>query len=59
MLKTIGSIRSVANLKETKGKASGDSVVGNSMVGSGEATNQTNPIKEKKQAKTTKFKNLV
>ena len=54
MLKIIGSIGSVANPKETEDEASG-----NSIVGSNEVTNQINPIEEKKQAKTTKSKNLV
>ena len=45
---------SATNPKKTKGKASG-----NNMIGDGEATNQTNSMKEKKQVKTTKFKNLV
>ena len=55
MLKTIGSTGSVANPKETKGKASSDSVVGN-LVGGGEAIN---PTKGKNQAKMTKSKILV
>ena len=38
MLKTTGSIGSVADLKETKGKAGGNSVVGDSVVDDGEAT---------------------
>ena len=56
MLKTTGSTESAANLKETEGEVSGNSVVGNSMVGGGEATN---PIKGKNQAKTTKSKILI
>ena len=56
MLKTIGSIGSAANTKETEGKVGGNNVVGNRMVDSGEATN---PTKEKNQAKTTKSKILV
>ena len=47
MLKTTKSIESEANLKETKGKASYNSVISHSMVSGGEATNQTNSIKEK------------
>ena len=34
-------------------------MVGNSIIGGGEATNQTNFIKRKNQAKTTKSKILV
>ena len=59
MLKITGSIESVANLKETKSKADGNNVVGNSMVDGSEATNQANSTKRKNQAKTTKSKILV
>ena len=55
MLKTTGSTGSAANLEEIEGKVCGDSVVGNSIVGGGEATNST---KGKNQAKTTKSKIL-
>ena len=55
MLKTIGSIGSATNLKETEGNVSGNSMVGD-LVGGGEATN---PSKGKNQAKTTKSKILV
>ena len=54
MLKATGSTGSAISPKETKGKAGG-----NNIVGSIEATNQTNPTKGKKQAKMTKSKNLV
>ena len=33
MLKTTGSIESVANLKDTKSKNGGNNVIGNSMIG--------------------------
>ena len=56
MLKTTRSAGSVANPEETKGEVSGNSVIGNSMVSGGEATNST---KGKNQAKTTKSKILV
>ena len=56
MLKTIGSTGSAANPNETESKVDGDSVVGKSMVGGGEATNLT---KRKNQAKITKSKILV
>ena len=39
MLKTIGSIRFIANHKETKGKAGGNGMVGNRMVDGNEVTN--------------------
>ena len=39
ILKTIGSTRSTTNLKKTKAKAGGNSVVGNNLVGGGEVTN--------------------
>ena len=52
MLKTTGSIGSIASPEETKGGVGGDNVV--NVVGGGEATN---PIKGKNLAKTTKFKN--
>ena len=54
MLKIIGNTRFVVNPKETKGEAGS-----NSMVDGGEATNQTNSTKRKKQPKTTKSKILV
>ena len=56
ILKTTGSTGSAAHPEETEGEVGGDSVVGNSMVGGGEATN---PTKGKNQAKTTKSKILV
>ena len=56
MLKTTRNTGSAANLKETKGKNGGNSVVGDGMVGGGKATNST---KRKNQAKITKFKILV
>ena len=56
MLKTTGSTGSAANPKETKGEVGGDSMVGNSIVGGGEAINFT---KGKNQAKMTKSKILV
>ena len=56
MLKITRSTGSATNSKESKGKVRGNSVVGNSMVGSGEATN---PTKGKNQAKMTKSKILV
>ena len=59
MLKTIGNTRSAANPKETKGNASSNSVVGNSIVCIGKATRQTNSTKRKKQEKITKSKNLI
>ena len=40
MLKTIGSIGSATNLKETEGKVGSDSMIGN-MVDDDEATNPT------------------
>ena len=59
MLKTIKSTGSIADLKRTKSKTSGDSMVGNNVVGGGEVTNQANSTKRKNQAKTTKSKILV
>ena len=56
MLKTTESIWFAANPKKTKDEVGGNSVVGDSMVSGGEATN---PIKGKNQAKTTKSKILV
>ena len=56
MLKTTGSTGSAANYKETEGEVGGDSVVGNSIISDGEATN---PTKGKNQAKTTKSIILV
>ena len=56
MLKTTGSTGSAANPKEIKGEVGGDSMVDNSIVRGGKATN---PIKGKNQAKTTKSKILV
>ena len=47
MLKTIGSTKFVANLKETKGKATSNSVVGNRVFGSSEITNQISLTKKK------------
>ena len=55
MLKTTGSTKSAANLKETEGKIGDDNVVGN-WVDGGKATNST---KGKNQAKMTKSKILV
>ena len=55
MLKTSGSTKSAANLKETKGGVGSNSVVGN-MISGGEATNST---KGKNLVKTTKSKILV
>ena len=48
MLKTTGSTESAANPQKTKGEVSCNNVVDDSMVGSDEATNQANTIKEKK-----------
>ena len=48
MLKTIESTGSTANPEEIKGKISGNSVVIDSMVGGGKATNQANTTKRKK-----------
>ena len=59
MLKTTESTKSIANIKETEGKAGSNSVVGNNMFSDSEATNQTNSIKGKNQAKTTKSIILV
>ena len=56
MLKTTRSTGSAANSEETEGDVGGDSVIGNSIVDSGEAIN---PTKGKNQAKTTKSKILV
>ena len=56
MLKTTGSTESATSLEETEGEVGGNSVVGNSIVGGGEATN---PTKGKNQAKMTKSKILV
>ena len=39
MLLTKSSIESIVKPKKTKGEVDGNNVVGNSMVGSGEATN--------------------
>ena len=39
MLKIVGSTGSAANLKETKGKIGGNSIVGDSIFSSGKATN--------------------
>ena len=47
---------STANLEKTDGEVGGNRVVGDSIVGGGEATN---PTKGKNQAKMTKFKILV
>ena len=58
MLKTIKNIGSAINLDEIKDKAGGDSVVGNSIIGGSEVINQTNSIKRKNQAKTTKVQNF-
>ena len=59
MLKTTRSAGSTANSEEIEGKANGNNVVGDSMVGGGEAINQTNSIKGKNQAKIIKSKILV
>ena len=59
MLKTIKSIESATNLKETKSKTGGNGVVGNSMVGGNKVTNPKSFIKRKNQAKMTKSKILV
>ena len=59
MLKTTGSTWSIANCKKNESKVGGNSVVGDSMVSGGEATNQANSTKEKNQTKTTKSKILV
>ena len=59
MLKITGSTRSAANPKGTKNKSGGNSIVDDSMVGGGEATNQANFTKEKNLAKTTKSKILI
>ena len=47
MLKTIGSTRSTANLQKTKSEVDGNIMVGDSMIGSGKATNQANSTKKK------------
>ena len=47
MLKTTRSNRFAANPKKTKGKAGGDSVVGDSVIGGGEVTKPKNPTKRK------------
>ena len=54
MLKTTASTGFAASLNKTESKAGGNNIVDND-----EATNQTNPIKRKKQAKMTKSINLV
>ena len=59
MIKTTRSIKSAANFEKTKGEASSNIMVDDSIVGSGEDTNQTNSAKGKNQAKTTKSKILV
>ena len=59
MLKITRSTGFAANFEKTKSKANSDSVIGNSMVGGGEATNQPHSIKRKNQAKTTKSKILI
>ena len=59
MLKTIASTGSATNTKETEGKISSNSVISNSIVDSGEATNQTNSIKRKNQMKMIKSKIMV
>ena len=56
MLKTTGTTRSAANPEKTESEVGGNSMVGNSMVCDGKATN---PTKGKNQAKTTKSKILV
>ena len=47
MLKTIGNTEFVANSEKTEREDGGNSIVGNSMVGGGEATNQANSTKRK------------
>ena len=59
MLKTTKSTESIANHKKTKDKASGNSVVGNSVVDGNKIINQINSIKRKNYAKMTKSKILV
>ena len=59
MLKTIGSIGSVVNSEKTESEVSSNNVVGNNMIGGGEAINQANSTKRKNQMKTTKSKILV
>ena len=59
MLKTIGSTGSAANSKDIKSKVSSNSVVDNRIIDGGEAINQANSTKRKKQAKTTKSKIMV
>ena len=56
MLKTTGSTGFAANLEKTKGEVGSDSMVGDSMIDGGKATN---PTKGKNQAKTTKSKILI
>ena len=56
MLKTTRSTGSAANSEETEGEVGGDNVVGDSVVGAGEATNST---KGRNQAKMTKSKILI
>ena len=56
MLKTIWSIGSVVNFKETEGEVGSNSMVRDSIVDGDEATN---PTKGKNQAKRTKSKILV
>ena len=59
MLKTIGSTGFATDPEKTKGEAGGNDMVCDSMIGSGEVTNQTNSTKGKNQVKTTKSKILV
>ena len=56
MLMTTRNIGSTANSERTEDEVGSKSMVGNSMVGGGKATN---PTKGKNQAKTTKSKILV
>ena len=59
MLKTIGSTGSAANSKKIKGKAGGNSMVGDNVVGGSKITSQISLTKGKNQVKTTIFKILV
>ena len=59
MLKITESTKFTANSEETKDEAGGNSIVGDSIISSGEAINQISSIKRKNQAKTTKSKILV
>ena len=59
MLKIIKSIRPVANLEKIDNKTSGNSMIGDSIIGGSEVTNPKSPTKGKNQAKTTKSKILL